>query len=79
MAVIKATLATPGGGTIKASVTTVGQQLVSVSPLSLVTKPRLDQLFDVVEQELVDGATLVYDANSDKYVLKTPNVNGGSF
>lgn len=79
MAVIKAKVELPVGGAIKASVTTIGQQIVSAAPVTLVTKPRLDQLYDVVEQELVDGATLVYDANTDKYVLKTLNVNGGSF
>jgi hypothetical protein len=43
---------------------------------------RLDQMADVIEQTPVDGAVLVYDSATDKYVLRpieTLNLDGGTF
>ena len=47
---------------------------------------RLDHLQDVVANTEVEGATLVYDAASDKYIVKkldlsdvTGNLDGGEF
>jgi hypothetical protein len=47
---------------------------------------RLDKLIDVVATSEVSGATLVYDANTDKYVVQpldisnvTGDLDGGTF
>ena len=36
-------------------------------------------LNDVNDLNLVDGGTLVYEASSNNYVLKNPDIDGGSF
>ena len=47
---------------------------------------RLDHLKDVVATGEIEGATLVYDANTDKYIVKkldladvTGDLDGGTF
>lgn len=43
---------------------------------------RLDELEDVVEEDPQDGDTLIYDADTDKYVvqpIKVSEVDGGTF
>lgn len=47
---------------------------------------RLDQLIDVIATGETDGATLVYDSNTDKYVVEKLNLDnvegtmdGGTF
>lgn len=40
---------------------------------------RLDNLLDVVESDPDDRSTLVYDKATDKYVVKTLNLDGGTF
>lgn len=45
------------------------------------TNRRLDQLLDVVADtaNTAAGSTLVYDPITDKYVVKTLDLDGGSF
>jgi hypothetical protein len=51
-----------------------------VSPTPEPYRGRLDQLDDVVEAgSRTTGMTLVYDADTDKYVVKALNMDGGSF
>lgn len=40
---------------------------------------RLDRLSDVVEVEPVDGATLVYDQDTDTYETRQLDLDGGIF
>ena len=41
---------------------------------------RLDQLRDVVEPtDATDGSALIYHADTDKYVVQTINLDGGTF
>lgn len=41
---------------------------------------RLDQLRDVIEPEnAAEGAALIYHPDTDKYVVQTINLDGGSF
>lgn len=46
---------------------------------SAIGKKNLSELEDVNDQVEVDGGTLVYDATADEYVLKTIDLDGGSF
>lgn len=81
MSNITAKVTLPSGALIKATVNTAASQITTNNPVTLQTTKanRLDQMVDVVEEDLVDGATLVYRASDDKYILKTPDVDGGSF
>ena len=61
-----------------------GQTSTSVKSTQLVSADgggpkRLDTLSDVQETSPETGDTLVYDATSDRYVVKTMNVDGGTF
>ena len=41
---------------------------------------RLDQLKDVIEPEdATEGSALIYHADTDKYVVQTINLDGGTF
>jgi hypothetical protein len=40
---------------------------------------RLDQLEDVVEVSPPNGSTLVYDSNTDFYIVKPINIDAGEF
>lgn len=42
-------------------------------------KETIASLNDVNDLNLVDGGTLVYEASSNNYVLKNPDIDGGSF
>jgi hypothetical protein len=42
-------------------------------------KETLASLNDVNDLNLVDGGTLVYNAEANEYILKNPNLDGGSF
>jgi hypothetical protein len=42
-------------------------------------KETLASLNDVNDLNLVDGGTLVYEASSNNYVLKNPDIDGGLF
>jgi len=42
-------------------------------------KSNIADLDDVNDASLVDGGTLVYEASSNNYVLKNPNIDGGTF
>lgn len=42
-------------------------------------KSNIADLDDVNDATLVDGGTLVYQASSNNYVLKNPNIDGGTF
>ena len=42
-------------------------------------KETLASLNDVNDLNLVDGGTLVYEASSNNYVLKNPDIDGGTF
>lgn len=42
-------------------------------------KKKIAQMEDVNDATLVDGGTLVYDAESDQYNLQALNVDGGTF
>lgn len=74
--------------TIGVTVSNTGK-IESTTPVTIQTntsKNRLDQLTDVVEQNPQEGATLVYDAETDKYVVKSltiddigGNLDGGTF
>ncbi len=81
MSNITAKVTLPTGALIKATVNTAASQITTNNPVTLQTTKanRLDQMVDVIEEDLVDGATLVYRASDDKYILKTPDVDGGSF
>lgn len=81
MSNITAKVTLPTGALIKATVNTADSQITTNNPVTLQTTKanRLDQMVDVIEEDLVDGATLVYRASDDKYILKTPDVDGGSF
>lgn len=74
--------------TIGVSVSNTGK-IESTTPVTIqtnTTKTRLDQLTDVVEQNPQEGATLVYDSATDRYVVKTLSIDdisgsldGGTF
>ena len=42
-------------------------------------KETIASLNDVNDLNLVDGGTLVYNAEANEYILKNPNLDGGSF
>ena len=42
-------------------------------------KETLASLNDVNDLNLVDGGTLVYDAATNDYILKNPDIDGGTF
>ena len=42
-------------------------------------KETIASLNDVNDLNLVDGGTLVYEASSNNYVLKNPDIDGGTF
>jgi hypothetical protein len=42
-------------------------------------KETLASLNDVNDLNLVDGGTLVYNAEANEYILKNPDLDGGSF
>lgn len=73
--------------TIGVSVSNTGK-IESTTPVTIqtnATKNRLDQLVDVVEQNPQEGQTLVYDAETDRYVVKyltmddLGSLDGGTF
>jgi len=46
---------------------------------SAVGKKKVAELEDVNDTNVVDGGTLVYDADNEEYVLQALNVDGGTF
>ncbi len=42
-------------------------------------KETIASLNDVNDLNLVDGGTLVYNAEANEYILKNPDLDGGSF
>lgn len=78
---------------IKVSVNATSGIITSTSPVTVKNistvgseNVRLDQLSDVVPNNEVDKATLVYDAATDKYIVKlmefndiSGNLDGGTF
>lgn len=42
-------------------------------------KKKLAELEDINDTTIVDGGTLVYDADNEEYVLKALDVDGGTF
>lgn len=64
--------------TVQVSTNATAGIIDSTVPVTLKNLPsigngitRLDNLTDVVANGEIDGATLVYDANTDKYIVKT--------
>ena len=56
------------------------QQQKSIKTVSVGAATKLTNLFDVDTSDADNNETLVYDATSNKYVIKTlPVVDGGSF
>ena len=56
------------------------QQQNSIKTVSVGAATKLTNLFDVDTSDADNNETLVYDATSNKYVIKTlPVVDGGSF
>lgn len=39
----------------------------------------IEDIADIVETNVVNGATLVYNATLDKYEVKPPELDGGTF
>lgn len=55
-------------------------QDVTLDNVLAFTRNRLDSLVDVEEGALaVEGATLVYDATLDKYIVRPMQLDGGEF
>ena len=54
----------------------------SGTPLTLTAssgRSKLAQLDDVNDLNPIDGGTLVYSASAEEYVLKNPDIDGGTF
>ena len=67
-------------GTISQSPQPNRMVTAGTSPTPEPIRGRLDMLDDVVEAGgRTTGMTLVYDADTDKYVVKALNMDGGSF
>lgn len=53
------------------------------TPVTLTTaassRSKIAQLDDVNDLNPVDGGTLVYSASAQEYVLKNPDIDGGTF
>jgi hypothetical protein len=78
---------------IKVAVNATAGAISSINPVTIKNisavnsgASRLDQLVDVVANNEIDKSTLVYDAVTDKYVVKplvfddiTGNLDGGTF
>lgn len=78
---------------VRVAVNATAGAITSINPVTIKTisavnsgASRLDQLADVVANNEVDKSTLVYDAVTDKYVVKplefqdiTGNLDGGTF
>lgn len=91
MSLSNATVRLVRGSTITAKIKSDNGQIQSTSNVTLTTaavasQNRLDNLADVVEQDPVDGSTLIYRASDDKYVVQqltldnvTGNLDGGTF
>lgn len=60
------------------SQTTAADSAVTLKNVALGVT-RLDQMVDVVEGTPTDNATLVYNAENDKYEVKQLNLDGGTF
>ena len=67
------------GGSIKPSTQADAVTVTSASGVSG-AQTRLDSLFDVVEgANPAEGSTLVYDEDTDTYVVKQLDLDGGTF
>jgi len=68
----------PAGPSVK-----IKQNKSTATVLNFVPKPTIDSLSQITQIDTtgaVDGATMVYDAATDKYIIKIlPNVRGGLF
>lgn len=72
---------------VRVSANTVGETIQSSTPVTLKNtlnlsgaSGRLDTLADVSEPPIpTDGATLVYNSNTDIYEVKELDLDGGSF
>jgi len=72
---------------IRVTANTTGETIHSSTPITLKntlnisgTTSRLDTLTDVSEPNIpTDGATLVYNSNTDIYEVKELDLDGGSF
>jgi hypothetical protein len=74
---------------VRVSANTVGETIQSSTPVTLKntlnlsgagSSGRLDRLADVSEPPIpTDGATLVYNSNTDIYEVKELDLDGGSF
>lgn len=84
--------ALPRNSQINVTLTNKGNRLTSSTPITLknqVSEIRsIEDLGDVAEVEVADGATLVYNSQNDKYEVKkldlgdiagTINLDGGEF
>lgn len=83
---IKATIATHTVPLVKVEVSPSGALQTSGVGAGITLKnlvndvTRLDQLRDVVEPEnAAQGSVLVYQADTDKYVVQQINLDGGTF
>lgn len=87
MSINSATVRLVTSSNARATISTSGGQIQASAPVTLRASPsRLDKLDDVVEGTPVDGATLVYRASDDKYVVQqlsleniSGNLDGGDF
>lgn len=77
---------TTGGSGIKVIVKKVGGPIVPASttlpPTLTVNNPgvtSLKELSDVSANNAANGDVLVYDANTNKYIPETINIDGGGF
>ena len=57
---------------------TLGANAITVTSSSS-GQGKLTDLLDVEDSVEVDGGTLVYDSDTDKYTLQALNVDGGTF
>jgi hypothetical protein len=74
---------------IRVTANTTGETIQSSTPVTLKntlnlnasgSSSRLDALADVLEPDIpTDGATLVYNSNTDIYEVKELDLDGGSF
>lgn len=66
---INVTISNNTGGSISSNVP------VTLKNVPTLTSTRLDSLVDVVANNEIDGATLVYQASTDKYVVKQLSIS----
>jgi hypothetical protein len=68
------------GGSIKPSTQADAVTVTSASGVTGGAATRLDALIDVVEgANPTEGSTLVYDVETDRYVVKQLELDGGTF